>query len=155
MYQYRREDNGKIVQVDFEANMSMDVAGFITTKIKGKDVVCRKVRDEPKAPRQSEERSPIYKTFVSDTMGFSGHQLADFEADRKKHGFSDVEFVREPGVDFYQVHVKGPEALERYRKHRSFYDMNSRNGGGITMPPGHLEEAQERVRKMHPRREKT
>ena len=153
MYRYRREDNGKIIEVDWATMMGQDVAGFITIKIKGVEVTAKRVHEHDDLRLATIDiKTPVHRTHVSETMGFSRHQLPEMESHRLKNNFSGVEFKPDPDVPgFMNVHIDGPAELERYRKSRNFFDMNSTNGGGMPMPPGHMEDAREKILQKYPR----
>lgn len=86
------------------------------------------------------------KTIVSDAMGFGQHQLAEMEADRKAHNFTDIEFVPDPEIpQFIQVHCGSEKAKRKYMEHRQFTDRNSSNGAGRILSPQMFEEAKELV----------
>lgn len=145
MYVFRREDNGELVEVDFAAMMEMDALGVITLP---DGVQARRVRDGE--PRKSSEPSlGIDKPIVSDTLGFAQHQLEHFEADRKAHGFTGVEFVRDPHVpEFFQVKFSSVREWRRYIHHRGMCDKNSRNGGGVVLTQGDLDRARELINRQ-------
>ena len=143
-YRFIREDNGKPVDVDFEAMMGQDAAGFITLP----DGVAAK--RSYKSDMMSEKRQresdgggcgPIP---ASDAMGFTVRQLAEFEADRTLHGFTGVEFTQDPHEPtFYQVRCSSRREWERYVKHRGMTDNN--HTCGVSISYADIERAKRRV----------
>lgn len=103
-------------------------------------------------PGEAQEKG-AGKPIISDALGFTEGQLAQFEADRIKHGFSDVEFVRDPQVpEFYQVKMGSEETKSRYMKHRGYHDRNSLNGGGAHLTPELLAALQRQMLERYPPR---
>jgi hypothetical protein len=141
-YQFIREDNGEVVEVDFEAMMEKDAMGCITLP---DGVMARERR--PSSRRQAKgNTNGVEQEIISDGLGFSELQLAEFEADRKAHGFSGVEFKRDPlEPTYYRVHFSGRREWERYIKHRGAFNKNG-SRMGVTLAPGELERAAKRVR---------
>ena len=67
--------------------------------------------------------------WTSDALGFPVAALAEMEEDRRRNGFSAVEFVEDPQVEgFYRVRIDGRRAREEYIAHRGLCDQ-SRAGG--------------------------
>lgn len=144
-YRFIREDDGAVIEVDFETMMAMDAAGYITLK----DGAQAK-RDHTGEPRRfsdtvSDGRESGTKPIPpSDAMGFTAHQLAEFEADRKMNGFGGVEFVPDPHEPtFYQVKCSDRRTWERYVRHRGFVDKNST--AAVAISAADLEAAKELV----------
>lgn len=130
MYQFRREDTGEIVEVDFETHMSQDRGGFITLP---DGVKARRVNDfhnfKPSVEYQNANRTPP----PSDSLGFTSHQLAEFEEDRVRNGHTGIEFKPDPMCpDFYQVHFASHQARDDYVAHRGMVDMNKTAGSGLS-----------------------
>ncbi len=146
MYQFKREDNGEIVEVDFAAMMEKDALGIITLPDGGR---ARQVHAEHSSrSRENKEglASSVNRPIVSDALGFPEQVLADFEADRQAHGFSGVEFVRDPDVpQFIRPKCSSPEQWQRYIKHRGARDQNSLNGSGAGLTREQLRRAEELV----------
>ena len=144
-YIFRREDNGQTVDVDWET-MMQQYAGFITLAdgIQARRVYCEEELTQIEIPiPQTNGREP---PIVSDALGFSQHQLADFEADRRAHGFAGVEFTRDPHEPtFFQARFSSPQEWRAYMKHRGMTDNNSKNGGGAALSPSLLERAAQRL----------
>lgn len=162
VYYFRREDNDEIIEVDFQTAMSADAAGFITLP---DGVVARRARSlEPRLEASSKGTPELNKPMVSDALGFIAEQLPDFEADRKRHGFSAIEFVRDPTCPtFVQVKCSSPAEFQRYREHRNemskspsnkfkgeFNDKNRRNGGGQPLSKRDFEIAEAKIREKYP-----
>src|SRR3990167_8886665 len=93
MYQFRREDNGRVVSLVFDEMMAQDVAGYVTLP---DGVRARRVHYGRQIGQPAEHREMAGAPILpSDALGFTSHQLAEFEMDRRQHGFSGVEFVRD------------------------------------------------------------
>ena len=64
-----------------------------------------------------------------------------------KHGFSDVEFVRDPLTpEFFQVKCESWQARDRYARHRGFVD---RSRGSHTLTQDDFDRAAELVKRTH------
>ncbi len=149
-YLFRREDNGRIESLSFLEMMAMDAAGFVTLADGVQARRCRTAETIIAVDKQ-EARKELEKPILSDSLGFCANQLADFEADRVKHGFTGVEFVREPGLpEFIQVKISSAAEWARYVKHRGMCDRNSRNGGGVAFTPEQMEDAKQRILQKYP-----
>lgn len=140
-YRFRREDTGEIVEVDY-ATMIQHSYGWITLP---DGVKAKRVHDQPRMKMRTKCVRVGARPYISDTMGFGQHQWEDFEKDRVAHGFSDVEFVRDPTCpEFFQVKCSNAGARDRYAKHRG---MDNKTGiGGVRFAPGELERAAEFVK---------
>ena len=141
-YLFRREDDGEVVEVDFEQMMWQDRAGYITLPDGCQAKRCLHLeleRDGRRvASRPIETGTP--RTIVSDSLGFGEHQLADFEQDRQQSGFLGVEFVRDPQVpQFFQVKCSSRAEYERYVKHRGM--VNKTGIGGVRLTQEDLDRA--------------
>lgn len=141
MYQYRRLDNDEVIEVDFDTMINQSAGGFIELEIGGVKVEAKRVHDQTvKVKKVTYATDP---PIVSDSLGFGQHQLADFERDRVAHGFTGVEFVRDPQVpEFFQARIGSVKELEAYRTHRGLTDRNSRNGSTATVSPKQMAEAE-------------
>lgn len=123
-YTFRYEDTGEVVEVDFATMMQQDTAGFL--QIKGR--VAKRI-NRPSVKASVKEPSAVDQPMVSDALGFTVHQLEDFETDRMANGFRSVEFKPDPLTPgFLQVHFHNRAERDRYIKHRGMADHNSRNG---------------------------
>jgi hypothetical protein len=130
MYKFTREDTGEIVEVDFETMMTQDAAGYIKLP---DGVAARRVLDvhRPRAP--VEKGNSNHRPPVSDAMGFTAWQLAEFEDDRKKHGFTGVEFKPDPMCpDFYQVHCGSMSEYDAYVAHRGMFQQGRSKGAVLS-----------------------
>lgn len=142
-YEFRREDTGDLVSVDFETMMSAQ-DGLIEIE----PGVWAKRINRPSSRMTAGEQCQT--RIVSDAMGFTCHQLQEMEADRKANGFKDIEFVASPETpEFFQVHCGSEQAKRRYMQHRGFTDRNSRNGAGNVLDARMLEQAKELVSRNH------
>jgi hypothetical protein len=142
MYQFRREDNGETVEVDFETNMSQDRAGFITLP---DGVRARRVNDFVSRPREVEPGNANQTPPVSDNLGFTVLQLAEFEYDRVKCGIQGVEFKPDPLCkEFIQVHFSSHAARDAYIRHRGKVDKNHTSGAFLDAKM--LKDAAERIK---------
>lgn len=153
MYLYEREDTGAIIEVDFETMLSQSGGAIqLEDGVHAKRRVDLEIERDGKVKQRAGETSSVDKPWVSDTLGFGEHQFADFEADRVRHGFTGVEFIRDPVVpQFFRVRISGHAERERYIKHRGtayeggLYDKNGINGGGATITQEQLDEARARA----------
>jgi hypothetical protein len=145
-YEFTREDTGEIVEVDY-ATMIQHSRGWITLP---DGVQAKRVSSGSKRWRAGENIGKQYgaRAYVSDSLGFGQHQWEEFEKDRQAHGFSDVEFVRDPTCpEFYQVRCATAQARDRYAKHRGF--DNKTGIGGVRFAPGELERAASMVKELY------
>lgn len=143
---FYREDTGETVTVPYGDALDMDITG----RLERDGVVLRKVqRGQAEAVAVAADRTARNgRPIVSDNLGFGAHQFAEFEHDRKSHGFTGVEFVRDKDVpDFYQVHVSSRGEWDRYVAHRGLVDRN-RSSGTVISAEG-LREAEQRVRRQY------
>lgn len=146
-YLFRREDNDALIEVDFQAMIQQDALGAITLP---DGVTARRCRhlEQPVtvAPPKEGAAVGLEKPIVSDSLGFTYHQLAAFEADRVQHGFSGVEFRPDPLVPgFYQAHFSGRAEWERYYRHRGYGDRNSLLGSAPALSQADLDRAADLV----------
>lgn len=147
-YQFRREDDGQIVEVGFIEMMEKDAAGCITL---ADGVVAREIRRSSRRVEHKGKASIVSPPIVSDALGVTCHQIAEFEADRVAHGFSGLEFRQDPMTPgFYQAHFSSWAEKDRYMKHRdnSLVDR-SKKGSSVTMTPDLLRRAEELARREH------
>lgn len=153
-YLFKREDTGEIVELPFSYVMDKDVMGYVELPdgVRAKHCVRLEIERDGGAKRPEKAPPPATdRPIVSDALGFTRDQLADFEADRQAHGFSGVEFKPDPDVpQFYQVHVSSQKEWKRYIKHRGMIDRNSRNGGGRPLSADQMSQAEQRAREMYP-----
>ena len=141
MYLYRREDDGEVVEVDFETAMSQQ-AGYITLP----DGVSARRIYESTGEKSATPRTPIAAVPLSDAMGCTAAQVGEMASDAKRHGFTGVEFVQDKTEPtFYQAKFSSWAEWDRYRKHRHLVDKNSRNGSGAALCPATFERAKARV----------
>lgn len=137
-YNFRREDNGKIVMVSFEEMMKQQ-GGWITLP---DGTQARRVHDESRMRKKTKEVRTGSRDIVSDSLGFGQHQLDHFESDRKAHGFDGVEFKRDPMVpEFFQVHCSSRAEFNRYVKHRGMVQKTS--VGGVRLSDEELRRAEQ------------
>ena len=126
MYKFRREDDGAIVEVDFETHMGQDRGGYVTLP---DGVRARRVNDFQTQKAATEKGNANQTPPPSDSLGFTVHQLNEFEEDRVRNGFVGVEFKPDPRCpEFLQVHFSGPQAREDYIRHRQMVDKGSSTG---------------------------
>ena len=136
-YQFRREDNDEIIEVDFDTMMSA-ADGFLEVE---PGVWAKRINRKSLPKKAVVNANPA---IVSDAMGFGIGQLAEMEADRKAHGIRGIEFKPDPDVpQFIQVHCASERAKKRYMEHRMFTDQNNRNGSGNVLSPRLMEDAKE------------
>jgi hypothetical protein len=143
-YQFRREDNDEIVNVDYETMLSQDIMGFLRLD---DGVMAKRVHTSHRVKLRGHDRDNAqYRTHVSDSLGVGLHQVKEMEDDAKLHGFHGVEWKEDPTAGgFYQAHFDSPSEWGRYVKHRGLQDHN-----GITsanaLGPGDFERHRLRVK---------
>lgn len=138
-YEFRREDNGEVVSVDFMTMMEAS-NGMLEVE---PGIFAKRI-NRPSSRKTAGERGRT--EIVSDALGFTEKQFDEMEAHRQRHGFTDIEFRRDPDVpQFFQVCCGSEKAKRRYMKSREFSDRNSRNGGGQPLSPKDLEDAKQLV----------
>lgn len=150
-YEFRREDTGKIISVNFETMMTQDAAGYISLTRSGKEIIAKRVNrsTEKKQPEKVESSGVFHQ--VSDALGFTEHEFTKFEEDRKKNGFSGVEFTRDPDVpSFFQARFSSRKEWDRYVKHRGSIDMNGINGGSAALSEKDFEDAKRKALEKYP-----
>lgn len=148
-YIYRREDTGELIEVGFDQMMEQK-DGYITLH---DGVLARRCVGLEVAKYGGVEAAKYEAALggkaapiVSDALGFPYQQLQDFEADRVKHGFTGVEFTKDPHVpEFYQVRISSQAEWARYIAHRGMTDRNGANGGGATLTPDQFQRTTEMV----------
>lgn len=130
MYKFRREDTGEVVEVDFETMMTQDAGGYI---VLADGVSARRVFDVHAQKTGAQAGNANHRPPVSDAMGFTVHQIAEFEADRQKHGYHGVEFKPDPLCpEFYQVHCDSMSTYEDYMSHRGMYQKGRTVSNALT-----------------------
>lgn len=142
MAEFRREDSGEIVEVDYETTIRMDAAGYVTLP----DGVRAKRVNRRKTDRESETRSELNRqTPPSDNLGCPAYQVEEFRAGAESAGFTGVEFVPDPSCDgvFYQAKFSSMAERERYMKFRGFFDKGKSSGAALT--PGDFERGRELI----------
>lgn len=143
MYKFRIVGSREVVEVDFQTMMGMDAAGFITLP-DGREA--RRIRTSSRKSRKEAIASAIPPAMVSDAMGFPSRQLPEYDAYRRAHGFSSVEYKPDPQVPgFTQVHFNNHAERDRYIKEFGYTDRNGRNGGGAILTQSMLEKTMQRV----------
>lgn len=145
-YLFRRDDSGEIVEVDFRTMMEQDRAGYIVLPdgVHAKRCLHLELERDGRRVRPPVDRSPLERPMVSDVLGFPEEFLAEFEEDRQKNGFTDVEFVHDQDVpEFMNVKCQSRAAFNRYVKHRGMY--NRTGIGGLRLTEGDLARAAEMV----------
>lgn len=144
-YEFRREDTGEIVEVDFEKMMEQDAAGYI---VLDDGASARRVMSPPKKATERQDGNANHKPPVSDAMGFTCHQLADFEEDRVRNGFHGVEFKPDPMCpEFYQVHCSSMSVYEDYMAHRGMYQKGRTKGNSLSEKQ--LRDAEEMANRLY------
>ena len=133
-YKFRCEETDEIVEFPFDIMMRQKY-GFLEHD----GMTYRRIHDVPRMKKSSKYEG-VKAEILSDTLGFGQHQFEEFEADRKRHGFTGVEFVRDKEVpEFYQAKIDSVKEWRRYIKHRGLVDRNGRNGGGSPISPDQIE----------------
>jgi len=143
-YIYRREDNGVLVEVDFETAMGQQ-GGYITLSDGVMARRCVYLEQDGKPVQNKPTTTGITPEVVSDTLGVPQHQVHEFREDARRNGYS-VEFTQDPDVpQFYQARFPSENEKWRYAGHRGLNDRNSRNGGGAPLSPAQFERAKQRL----------
>lgn len=148
-YLFRREDSGEVIEVPFGVMIEQDRAGYITLPdgVQAKRCVYLELERDGRPEKKREKRDGT-RPVVSDALGFTDNQLADFEADRKANGFSDIEFRPDPSEPrFFQVHAGSRESFNRYMKHRGYEQKSS--FGGVRLTQEDLDRAREMVERCY------
>lgn len=139
-YFYSREDNGQIVEVDFETAMSQQ-AGFITLP---DGVAARRVHFE-EHQQPSGERKKLQSEIISDTLGVTDVKLDEYRQNAEQYGYR-VEWTQDPHEPtYYQARFPSWKERDRYMRFRGLCDKNSRNGGGAALSADCLERAKQRL----------
>lgn len=133
-YTFRFEEDDELVEVDFETMMTQDSAGYITVDgRRAKRVYGDSIQD--KTPKYQSQKDWCV---VSDSLGVSELDVMAFDEDARRHGFSSVEFVKDPDFEetrFYQAKCTSPKQWEEYVAHRIEGGINrsgSRIGVAVT-----------------------
>lgn len=145
MYQFAFEDNGEVIDVDFETMMTMDAAGYV--EICGR--VARRI-NRPSVRREVEQVSDhVNAPMISDNAGFIEAALPQWEKWRQEHGFRSVEYRPDPQVPgFVQVHFHNRKERERYIKALHKHDRNSSNGSKAMLCPTLLSRTRKLVERI-------
>jgi hypothetical protein len=144
-YAFRREDNDEVVWVDWETMMTQR-AGWITLKDGVSAKRCYSLERAGKGLSKPQDTNVMRTPAPSDSLGFPDYCLDSYEKDRKEHGFTDVEFRRDPLCpEFYQVHCGTQAAKDAYTKHRGLVNMTGSLGGGVMLSKEDLDRAAEMV----------
>jgi hypothetical protein len=153
-YHFRREDNDKIVVVDWETMMGMDGLGCVELP---DGVIAKRVRTSEKnlgkSPGPGFVNGP---PIISDSMGFGECQFHEFQehldaAKKNDPRVGGVEFKKDPIVpEYYQVHCDSPGSWKAYMRSRGFHDHNSRNGSGAMISAEQLEDAKRLILEKFP-----
>lgn len=152
-YDFRREDTGQIIKVAFEQMMEQDCAGYVVVETPEGQVRARRVNRSFPAVKGVILDRVGEKPIVSDALGFIEAQLPEFEADRRAHGFSDIEFIRDPDVPgFIQVAPATRGAWNRYMKHRGMMDISGKERSCGALSRESMEQAKVAVLKQYPNR---
>lgn len=134
-YKFRREDNGKVVLVDFETMMGAE-NGFLRLE---DGVMARRVSEGScriSSSASEKRKSANPPKVISDALGFTHHQLTEMREHLARAPVPGIEFHPDPHVpQFYQVHCSSEKAKREYMAKRGFNDRNSRNGGGAEISP--------------------
>jgi hypothetical protein len=138
-----RRDDGTTEEVDFTYALENQFGGMIQLP----DGTLAKRVYEPEPPKEREgTASTVEKPIVSDALGFTAHQIDEMEQHRVEHGFTGVEFKRDPHEPtFYQVHISNKSEWQRYMKSRGFADHNSTLGSGAQLSPELFQKSVDKV----------
>jgi hypothetical protein len=128
-----RDDDGNVEFLPFsEAMENMDGAGFLTMS-DGRLV--RRARDlEEYEPIKKRETVELRTNYVSDSLGFTKSALPEYQEHLRQSGCKGIEFREDPDVKgFIQVVCDSQASKLAYAKTRGLQDLNSRNGGSMTL----------------------
>lgn len=150
-YLFRRDDTGEIVELSWVEMMEQDRAGYVTLPdgVQAKRCIHLEMqRDKEPSRRRGGEARALSRPIISDSLGFSMKQLAEFEQDRVANGHVGIEFVQDPTEPtFCQVKAESRGALNRYMKHRGFVNRNS--FGGVRLTEEDFANARRLVERVH------
>jgi len=144
-YAFEREDNGKIIWVNWTTMIEQDVAGYIKLP---DGVMARRRQDLEAKPARKKPREArtVPMPVISDTLGFPVQAFRDREAQRLAWGCTDIEFRRDPKVpEFYQVHCASERARDAYAKRRNLVNRTGSLGGGPMLSQEDLDRAAQLV----------
>ncbi len=128
-YLFRRLDNDEVVELPFSYVMAQDSCGFVQLNDDAWARRCVHLELERDGTPEPTPVVPCSAPLISNAMGFPKQQLADFEADRAAHGFTDVDFRPSPECpEVYQVVCGSESARNKYAAHRGMIECNSRSG---------------------------
>lgn len=145
-YPFRRVDNGEIVQVDWETMIAA-----VAQRIILPDGV-EAIRVNPKPQQYATRQMNCGANFevVSDGFGCIEDQKAELEFEAKRHGFTAIEWIRDPLVPgFFQYRATCPEQHRRYQEYREMQDGAEHVGGGQALYPAALAEAERRAKEKY------
>ena len=143
-YIYRREDTGEAIVVDWSTMMGQK-DGYIALDDGVLAKRCVYLEHHAIDPPASAPAVPIKAEIVSDALGVTGHQVAEFREDAARNGMR-VDFTPDPlQPHFFQARFNTWEEKSRYTRHRQMSDRNSRNGGGQSLSPELLARAKARL----------
>ncbi len=144
-YAFRREDNGKVIWVDWPTMIQQDCAGYLRLPDGVEARRCLHLEEKP-SRRAPEQKRAVPMPIVSDALGFPEQAFADREAQRQKWGCTDIEFRRDPRCpEFYQVHCASEGARDRYAKRRNMVNRAGSLGGKVFLTQEELDQAAEMV----------
>jgi hypothetical protein len=144
-YIFRREDNDALIEVPFDKMIEQDSLGCIKLDCGATARRCRYL-EEPPAPPKEGATQLTPRPLVSDALGCCSIEVEVFREDARRNGHIGVEWKPDPLVKgFYQCHFSGPEARERYLRHRQMSDRSKKLGSGATLSEEDLRKAAELV----------
>jgi hypothetical protein len=134
-----RKDDGEIIEVDFLYAIHHQTGSLL--ELPDGTTVRRVYEVDPPIGKPPD---PASRPVVSDTLGFTEHQLPQMQEHLARSGIRGVEFTRDPMFDkFIQVRCDSERVKWQYANARGMYDQNSRNGSGAMLSEKMLEEARE------------
>ena len=138
-----RDDDGNVEFIPFSQAMEkMDGAGFITLE-DGR--IVRRARDlETYEEMRRHEAVELRTNYVSDTLGFTKKALPEYQEHLRQSGCKGIEFREDPDVPgFMQVVCDSQASKLAYARTRGMEDLNSKNGGSMTLTEYDLRNARE------------
>lgn len=145
-YPFRREDDGSMVLVDFETNMSQDAGGYITLPDGVRAKRCLLKSSTKGTPDKLAVEAPVY----SDSLACSPEDVDMLRAHARMNGFTGIEFLPDPACpeDSYVCRASSRGEMLRYAKLFEMSDRGERLGSGATLSPDQLAAAENYAKRI-------
>jgi hypothetical protein len=139
---FQRLDTGEMVSVHKPVVITFGEANI---EINGEFVRCRKISNSD----PSGAMAPPPPVFSEIGLCFPQHELEKKREHVERHGFTGVEFRRDPRVpESFNVHFSGPEERKRYEKSLGVENFSGFNGGRAGISGPMLDQASDRIKKL-------